>query len=67
LLGISCSHFGEAEGGEQTSFAFDDEGTVDLARIERRAAVERAMDDVRDRFGSAAVKPAALVQKKEQK
>jgi DNA polymerase-4 len=67
LLGISCSHFGEAEGGEQTSFAFDHEGTVDLARIERRAAVERAMDDVRDRFGSAAVKPAALVQKKEQK
>jgi hypothetical protein len=31
------------------------------AAVERRAAVERAVDDVRDRFGSRSVGPASLV------
>jgi DNA polymerase-4 len=61
LLGVSCSHFAAGDVAEQTSFAFDDDATVDRTRLARRAAVERAVDDVRDRFGSRAVRAAALI------
>jgi DNA polymerase-4 len=63
LLGVSCSQL--VEPGErieaQTLLDLVDETAVEHERIARRAAVERAVDDVRDRFGSAAVQPATLL------
>ncbi len=63
LLGVSCSQL--VEPGErveaQTLLDLVDETAVDHERIARQAAVERAVDDVRDRFGSAAVRPATLL------
>jgi len=41
----------------------DEEGASAHARVERRAAVEHAVDAVRDRFGSTAVGPASLVER----
>jgi hypothetical protein len=38
-----------------------DEDALEHERIARRAAVERAVDGVRDRFGTAAVQPATLL------
>ena len=61
LLGISCSQFGDPT-PHCSPTLFNDEPTVDVARTERRAAVERAMDGVRDRFGATAVRPATLVE-----
>jgi DNA polymerase IV len=60
LLGISLSQL-EARTETQGALAFgDDEARAD-AVVERRAAVERAVDEVRDRFGSRSVGPASLV------
>ncbi len=42
--------------------ALDDDVTVEHERTERRAAVERAVDVVRERFGRGAVGPATLVE-----
>ncbi len=42
--------------------ALDDDATVQHERTERRAAVERAVDVVRERFGLRAVGPATLVE-----
>jgi DNA polymerase IV len=62
LLGVSCAQFGAAgEAVEQPMLARDDPVGVESERTERRAAVERAVDGVRSRFGSGAVRPAALV------
>ena len=51
----------------QSTFDLTGEGESDRQqRTERRAAVERAVDEVRDRFGSRAVGPATLVEPKGQ-
>jgi DNA polymerase-4 len=60
LLGVSLSHL-EEEAASQGVLALDDDGAHADARVERRAAVERAVDEVRDRFGTRSVGPASLV------
>ena len=60
LLGISCSKLLEAAELEQSMLAVGDDVSVTNERVERRAAVERAMDVVRERFGTRAVRPATL-------
>jgi DNA polymerase-4 len=60
LLGVSLSQL-EVPGPVQGVLALDEAGSSDHARVERRAAVEHAVDAVRDRFGSLAVGPASLV------
>jgi DNA polymerase IV len=62
LLGVSLSQL-EAPGTTQGVFALDEAGASAHARVERRAAVEHAVDAVRDRFGSLAVGPASLVER----
>jgi DNA polymerase-4 len=59
LLGVSLSQLTEAADA-QGVLALDDAGTQADARVERRAAVERAADEVRDRFGARSVGPASL-------
>jgi hypothetical protein len=60
LLGVSLSQL-EPPGAAQGVLAFDEAGASAHARVQRRAAVEHAVDAVRDRFGSLAVGPASLV------
>ncbi len=69
LLGVSLA---QLDSGTETQATLDldlgagptgDDGPERRARTERRAAVERAMDEVRDRFGARAVGPATLVEK----
>jgi DNA polymerase-4 len=60
LLGISLSQFDAGEAAPRL-LDLDDDERDGRVRFERRAAVERAVDDVRDRFGNAAVRPATLV------
>ena len=62
LLGVSLSQL-EEPGPAQGVFALDEAGASAHARVERRAAVEQAVDAVRDRFGSLAVGPASLVER----
>jgi DNA polymerase-4 len=62
LLGVSLSQL-EQPGPAQGVFELDEEGAAAHARVERRAAVEHAVDAVRDRFGSLAVGPASLVER----
>jgi len=70
LLGVACSQLaarGEGTVAAQPMLALDDEVSIDNDRSERRAAVERAVDGVRDRFGSSAVRPATLLDRGEEK
>jgi DNA polymerase-4 len=60
LLGVSLSQL-EPPGPTQGVFALDEHGSSAHERVERRAAVEHAVDAVRDRFGTLAVGPASLV------
>jgi DNA polymerase-4 len=62
LLGVSCSRLDEAVTAAQSMLALDDDSSVQHERTERRAAVERAVDVVRERFGPRAVGPATLVE-----
>jgi DNA polymerase IV len=64
LLGVSLSQL-EPPGPSQGAFAFDEAGSSAQARVERRAAVEQAVDAVRDRFGSLSVGPASLIERAE--
>jgi DNA polymerase-4 len=62
LLGVSLSQL-EPPGVAQGMFELDEAGASAHARVERRAAVEHAVDAVRDRFGTRAVGPASLVER----
>ena len=59
LLGVSLSQL-EPVAETQGVLSLDDDESQDDARLERRAAVERAVDAVRDRFGARSVGPASL-------
>jgi DNA polymerase IV len=61
LLGVSLSQLGGAAEVQTTFDLTGEEQSEERDRTERRAAVERAVDEVRDRFGSRAVGPATLV------
>jgi DNA polymerase-4 len=62
LLGLSLSQFAPAP-ATQIELDLDGGGAPSAdERTERRAAVERAVDEVRDRFGTRAVRPATLVE-----
>ncbi len=65
LLGVSCAQLDTGR-EEQTTLFLDDEAGEKQEHIERRAAVERAVDSVRSRFGSRAVNIATLVEREEQ-
>jgi len=60
LLGVSMSHLEPASAAQGVLALGDDVAHAD-EQLERRAAVEEAMDAVRDRFGVAALGPASLV------
>jgi DNA polymerase-4 len=62
LLGVSVSQLAPGTLAQGTLDLGDAEA-VDDARVERRAQVERAVDAVRDRFGTRSVGPASLVRK----
>jgi DNA polymerase-4 len=65
LLGVALSRL-DAVAGVQTTLGLSGDAHSERSqRTERRAAVERAVDDVRDRFGSRAVRPATLVEPSE--
>jgi DNA polymerase-4 len=64
LLGLSLSQFRERP-PTQSVLDLVDGVTDEQHRTERRAAVEHAVDEVRDRFGSQAVRPATLVRREE--
>jgi DNA polymerase-4 len=63
LLGVALSRLDAAAGTQATLDLTGDEQSEQQGRTERRAAVERAVDEVRDRFGSLAVGPATLVER----
>jgi DNA polymerase-4 len=60
LLGVSLSQLAPAAAAQGT-LDLGDEEAGDEAQVERRAQVERAVDAVRDRFGTRSVGPASLV------
>jgi DNA polymerase-4 len=60
LLGVSLSALAPVS-DSQGVLDLDDTASQADASVERRAAVERAVDAVRDRFGSRSVGPASLV------
>jgi DNA polymerase IV len=65
LLGISLAQL-DSVAVVQSTLDLTGEGESDRQqRTERRAAVERAVDEVRDRFGTRSVGPATLVEPKD--
>ena len=61
LLGVALSHL-DATRARQSVLDLEGDGEVtQRLRVERRSAVERAVDEVRERFGARAVGPATLV------
>ncbi len=66
LLGVSLSQL-DTQPATQTTFDLTGDGQSERrVRTERRAAVERGVDEVRDRFGARAVRPATLVEPDEE-
>jgi DNA polymerase IV len=63
LLGVSLSQLGDPPRA-QGVLAVDREESTERERIRRRADVERAVDDVRDRFGSSSVRPAVFTERR---
>jgi DNA polymerase-4 len=61
LLGVALSQLDGAVAVQTTLDLTGEAQSEQRGRTERRAAVERAVDEVRDRFGSRAVGPATLV------
>jgi DNA polymerase-4 len=61
LLGVSLAQLDGAAVTQATLNLTGDDQSERRHRIERRAAVERAVDEVRDRFGARSVGPATLV------
>jgi len=66
LLGVALSQLDGAAEVQTTLDLSGDAQTDRRERTERRAAVERAVDEVRDRFGARAVGPATLVEAAEE-
>jgi DNA polymerase IV len=64
LLGVSLSQLRERP-LTQSVLDLVDDAADEHQRSERRAAIEHAVDEVRERFGSQAVRPATLVRKEE--
>ena len=62
LLGVSLSQLDPAAATQTVLDLTGDAQAEDRQRADRRAAVERAVDEVRDRFGARAVTPATLVE-----
>ena len=62
LLGVSLSHLDELPATQTTLDLTGDDGAARQLRTERQAAVERAVDEVRGRFGARAVGPATLLE-----
>jgi DNA polymerase-4 len=66
LLGVSLAQL-DSVSVVQSTLDLTGEGESDRQqRTERRAAVERAVDEVRDRFGTRSVGPATLVEPRDQ-
>src|SRR5262249_35160552 len=62
LLGVSLSQLAAGTAVQETLSLIGEDESADRDRTERRAAVERAVDEVRGRFGARAVGPATLVE-----
>jgi DNA polymerase-4 len=62
LLGVSLSQLAAETAVQEELDLTAEDGSEDHGRSERRAAVERAVDEVRGRFGARAVGPATLVE-----
>ncbi len=61
LVGVHCSNFDDGSGAIQGTLAFGDANELQNSIDERRAEVDRVVDDVRRRFGKDAVQPAARI------
>jgi hypothetical protein len=67
LLGIAASQLVEPQPAQGVlAFADDETAAGEPEHGDRRAAVERAVDAVRDRFGDRAVRAATLVRAPEE-
>jgi DNA polymerase IV len=62
LLGVSLSQLTVGTAVQETLDLTGEREGEDRSRTERRAAVERAVDEVRGRFGTGAVGPATLAE-----
>ena len=61
LLGITASNLVEGPGESQTELLVDDDA-VHRAATARRGVLDRAVDEVRARYGRGAVQPAVLLE-----